>query len=235
MKRDKSVFHFKQFAVKHNATALKVTTDAVVFGSWIDFSGASKILDIGTGSGILALMAAQKSANAAICAIEIDTKAAAEAAYNFQQSKWSNRFKVLNCDFNDFYTEEQFDVIISNPPYFQEALVSKNDNVAVAKHTVSLSHSQLLHGTSKLLAEHGKAFFVLPFSIHEQFCILAKSFGLYCNHLTSVSSSVDKSPYLAMVSLEKKQKSIDKEHFYLFEQNGAKSVEYQSLSADFYL
>ena len=235
MKRDKSVFHFKQFAVKHSATALKVTTDAVVFGSWIDFSGATTILDIGTGSGVLALMAAQKNANAAIYAVEIDEKAAAEAAYNFQQSKFSNRLTLFNCDFNDFNSEEQFDLIISNPPYFHDTLLSKNEKVAVAKHTVSLSHSQLLHGTSKLLAEQGKAFFVLPFSIHEQFCILAKSFGLYCNHLTSVSSSVDKSPYLALVSLEKKEKPIATKQFYLFEKNGAKSVEYQSLSADFYL
>ncbi len=235
MKRDKSIFQFKQFEVKHNATALKVTTDAVVFGSWVNFSGADTILDIGTGTGILALMAAQQNEKAIIMAVEVDEQAAEEATYNFTQSKWSSRLSLIHYDFNAFSSDGKFDLIISNPPYFQNALLSGNSKLAIAKHSIFLTHNDLLRNAAPLLHENGRAFFVLPFVASAQFCHIAEKYGLYCNQIAEVASVKEKSPYLVFLMFEKNRATLLKEHLYLFEQNGTISAEYQKLAADFYL
>jgi tRNA1Val (adenine37-N6)-methyltransferase len=235
MKRDKSVFRFKQFEVKHTATALKVTTDAVVFGSWIDFSGAKTILDIGTGTGILALMAAQKNAAAKISAIEIDTNAAKEADFNFSSSKWSERLFVTNCDIKEYISEELFDIIVSNPPYFQNDLISESKAKAVAKHAISLTHKQLLEKTATLLNDSGTAFFILPYSNSSQFIVTALNCGLHCAKKVDVSSTITKWPYLSFLAFTKLTNDLQANQLYLFEHNGDKSIDYQAMSADFYL
>ena len=231
----KSLFRFKQFSVKHDATALKVNTDSVLLGSWADFNEAKTILDIGTGTGILALMAAQKNHLAQIIAIEIEEAAAGEAEFNFQHSVWSERLKAIHADFNSFVSHVKFDFVISNPPYFSNSFKSKHNHKTIARHDVSLSHSDLLKGVVAVLSESGTAFFIIPSEIAGGFLLLAESNGLYCTKKSDVSSVKGKQPYVSMLKLSRKRTESDRNDFYLFERDNSKSQYYRGLTEDFYL
>src|SRR5664280_2075596 len=116
-------FEFKQFRVEQSKAAMKVGTDGVILGAWTSVDNASRILDVGTGTGLIALMLAQRS-NAAIDAVEIDDDAYCEAKFNFEQSPWKERLKIFHSDFNAFSKEygHQYDLIVSNPPFFIDSL-----------------------------------------------------------------------------------------------------------------
>ncbi|MBR5807213.1 MAG: methyltransferase, partial [Alistipes sp.] len=115
-------FRFKQFAVEQEDVAMKVGTDGVLLGAWADCDGAKRILDIGTGTGVIALMLAQRNSQAEILAVEIDEAATSRARSNFDMSPWAERLTVENCAVQEFKPSEKFDLIISNPPYFIDSL-----------------------------------------------------------------------------------------------------------------
>ena len=146
MAREK-VFRFKQFGVRHEKSAMKVGTDGVLLGAWTNAENAKKVLDIGTGTGLIALMIAQRS-KALITGIEIDEDAAEEAYENFVSSPWGDRLRVENSDFAVFSNicNEKYDVIVSNPPYFVDSLECPDEKRGKARHTSSLSFENLIKG-----------------------------------------------------------------------------------------
>ena len=178
-------FDFKQFRVYHDQCAMKVGTDGVLLGALVpSFLNPSRILDIGTGSGLIALMCAQKYNQAKIAAIELDENAAKQASENFLQSRWANRLLLHHVDFNEFESEVQFDLIVSNPPFFApdksyrvDASSRKN-----ARYSEVLSHEALLKKTSSLLCTNGLFFVILPANISASFIALAKVYGLNQMH-----------------------------------------------------
>jgi tRNA1Val (adenine37-N6)-methyltransferase len=184
-------FKFKQFTVnQHNAT-MKVCTDACLFAAWVGGNVESSkteiesVLDIGTGTGLLALMLAQKT-NAQIDAVEIDPDAAQQAKENFEASPWSNRLTIHNTSIQHFNTTNSYDLIISNPPFFQQSLRSENEHKNLAKHSGNLSFLELINVVLKLLNPSGSFNLLLPYSEFKTFEIIAKENDLHLLQKTNV-------------------------------------------------
>lgn len=173
-------FTFKQFTVSQNHSAMKVGTDGVLLGSWIDTKGAKSILDIGAGTGLLSLMLAQRS-TAFIDAIEIDADACIDARFNFSQSSWNHRLRVIEGDFLEIATQssKQYDLIVSNPPFFKNSLQSTKSKRNLARHANSLPHEALLKGVANLLTSDGRFYVVIPSDISKDFISTARLTGLH--------------------------------------------------------
>lgn len=175
------VFHFKQFSVCQNKSAMKVGTDGVLLGAWVPVDGIRTILDVGTGTGLIALMLAQRQPQAAITAIDIDTVACGEATENFNASPWDHRLTVLHTSVQDFSntSDYKFDLLVSNPPYFSRSLQAPCDRRSKARHDESLSISELLSCSRRLIHETGHLALILPVSQHEKLSLAAREHGLY--------------------------------------------------------
>lgn len=156
-----SYFRFKQFTVWHDKCAMKVGTDGVLLGAWSNLLNAEHILDVGTGTGLISLMIAQRS-EAEIVALDIDHDAVLQAEGNVAQSAWKERIKVIQHDFKTYNPNVKFDVIVSNPPYFTDSLKCPKEQRAIARHNNSLSYQSLFEKVSQLLAENGRFCVIIP-------------------------------------------------------------------------
>lgn len=188
-----SAFAFKQFNVKQDKCAMKVGTDAVLLGSWIQPNGSTHILDIGTGTGVIALMLAQKT-NASIVGIDIDVSATQQAQENVDESKFKNSITLFNTSFQDYVktTSLKFQLIVSNPPFFEQSLKSSDEKRSNARHADVLPFDELLEGVIKVLDETGKFCLILPTLEADKFRNMAQKKGLYLSKLLRVKSRVDK-------------------------------------------
>lgn len=161
-----SIFKLQQFSITQHVNAMKVCTDSLIFGALIPIktlltNEPPRVLDIGTGTGILSLMAMQRGV-ASVTALELMPDSALEAKENIAASRWANSVDVLQQDFRDYQSEQLFDLIISNPPFFEEHLKSDDKLRAAARHTDTLSYVQLLTNSKKLLNNNGQIFLLLP-------------------------------------------------------------------------
>ncbi len=159
-------FQFKQFTVWHDKCAMKVGTDGVLLGAWAPVDDARRILDVGTGTGLVALMLAQRS-DALITAIEIDESAVCQAIENSERSPWSHRITVVQADFNTYKPDEKYDLIVSNPPYFTNSMRCPDHQRNHARHTDTLTYETLVRRASGLLSESGTLAVVLPAEMAE--------------------------------------------------------------------
>lgn len=156
------MFKFREFEVRDELCAMKVGTDGVLIGAWARVEDASTILDVGTGSGLIALMAAQRNAQARIMAIDIDSEAVAQARINADNSPWSERIVTERVDVVQWNTDQKFDHIISNPPYFVNALHCPDAQRNMARHTVTLDFEALVASACRLLNVDGRLSVILP-------------------------------------------------------------------------
>ncbi len=150
-------FQFKQFLIRQEKSAMRIGTDGVLLGAWTDTSHSENILDIGTGTGLIAIMLAQRS-NAKITGVEIEVQAANEAIQNGENSPWPDRIDIVHSPFQKFAAEtcDKFDTIVSNPPYFTNAVKNRQDEKSLARHNHLLPFNELLQGVSKILSNDGK-------------------------------------------------------------------------------
>lgn len=162
--RSKS-FKFKQFEIFHDKCAMKVGTDGVLLGAWVSVSDCNKILDVGTGTGLIAMMIAQRNRTAKICAIEIDNDASLQAIENVSRSDFASQISILNVPFNDFVnqTDQIFDHIVCNPPYFSKSLHSPNYARTRARHNIDLSVIELIENSKTIMHPSSKLSVVFPF------------------------------------------------------------------------
>lgn len=195
-----SGFTFRQFHIEQGSCAMKVGTDSVLLGAWSSLPLEGRILDIGCGTGILSLMAAQRT-DCLITAIEIDADAAAQAACNVQASKWSNRIEVVCGDIRTYSPQEPFQAIICNPPYFQDSLRAPLAARAGARQGVSLSFEELMQSAARMLCADGKMFAVIPCSAMQEFLKAAAVNGLHQHELCYVSTAPGKQPKRVLLSL----------------------------------
>lgn len=158
----KGYFTFKQFAVKQEQTTLKVCTESCLFGALIDLGKAKSVLDIGTGTGLLPLMLAQKFPDAHFTGLEIDPLATIETEFNFQSSPWSNSLRAVNANVLDFATSELFEVVICNPPFFPDHLLGPDPKKNAALHTTSLNFKDLALSVNRLTTNNGSFWCLLP-------------------------------------------------------------------------
>ena len=232
---EKPSFRFKQFSVAQSKCAMKVNTDGVLLGAWQDVSSARSILDIGTGTGVIALMMAQKNPAAEIHAIDIDKDAFVQAKENFEQSGWSNRLTSFHTSLQEFNPAMKYDVIISNPPYFIDDYKTESHSKNVAKHTVALSYDELLSGIARLMNINGRALLVLPafnLSIVEA---IAGRYNLFVVQMMEVVAVNGKPPYVVMIQLEGEVKKKMKNGIVIQDELGNFTDEYKLLTKDFYL
>lgn len=173
-------FEFKKFKVYQDKCAMKVGTDGVLLGGWSAPKGAVRILDVGSGTGLLALMMAQKT-EATIDAVEIDADASNQAAQNFGRSNWSERLNSIHADVNIFTEEAQnvYDYVISNPPFFDQGQRSESGKRARARHNDTLTIKHLLQCATKLLKPNGSMGFILPYEMRLNLLRYLPDFGLW--------------------------------------------------------
>lgn len=231
----KPPFRFKQFSVAQGKCAMRVNTDGVLLGAWADTVSAEKILDIGTGTGVIALMMAQKSTSATIDAIDIDETAYQQAKENFADSPWSQRLQAHHCALQDFAPQHKYDLIISNPPYFIDDFKADDLQKNIARHAIALSYEELINGISRLLSDRGEACIVLPTFNLLFFESLASQKNLFTIKLTEVIAVEGKEPYLVLIKLSQKKIDFSKNAIAIQNSKGEFTDEYKALAKEFYL
>lgn len=228
-------FQFKQFRIEQAKAAMKVGIDGVLLGSWAVFGHESAILDVGTGTGLLALMATQRS-EAFVDAVEIEPEAALEAASNFEASPWAFRLKVFSGAFQEFRSEKRYQHLISNPPFFNETPRSSDHKRDKARHAASLSLDELITKSVSLLHPEGKISLVLPADKEERLRTLAHVHQLYLNRCAKVFPDANKPAHRILVELSFLAKPEFHESIYIREaESGEYTTQYRAITRDFYL
>jgi tRNA1Val (adenine37-N6)-methyltransferase len=233
-----SVFHFKQFSVRQDNCAMKISTDAVLLGSWASLNDKKLILDIGTGTGVLALMAAQRNPAAEIMAVELEENAYLQTKENFQNSPWSDRLSVNHCAIQHFKSDNIFDCIISNPPYYPEDRFLSADRLSrrISRSDKGLNFEDLIESVLRFLdPEKGDFFVILPVEVQSKFVELAANQGLYLNHEMAVISKEGKEPYRVLMGFSMKKTPMEESELIISKGtlNNDYSEEYQNLLRDF--
>jgi tRNA1Val (adenine37-N6)-methyltransferase len=228
-----SVFKFKQFSIIQEKSAMKVGTDGVLLGSWATCKQANTILDIGCGTGLITLMLAQRNLKSNIAGIEIDAIASQEAQLNVGNSDWRERIRIEHTSFQKFKPETQFDLIVSNPPFF--AKNKAKDRRANARHTNSLSFEELIQSATNLLAEKGIFSVIIPKDAEEYFCKIATIHNLYCNRVCNVKGNETVAVKRVMLEFSFSKTETTTEHLTIETGRHQYTDEYIQLCKNFYL
>lgn len=230
----KESFSFKQFVVRHDRCGQKVGTDGVLLGAWAN--GGKRILDIGTGSGLIALMMAQRFPQAAIVGVEIDDEAYSQACDNVAESMFCHRISLYHSALQDFSSGHKFDSIVSNPPFFVDSLKSVGEQRTCARHTEHLSFHDLIVCSEKLMDENSDLSLIVPTDVVEQIVAQAALVGLRLSRRCDVKTVERKAPKRSLLELTNRRNIV-----YSFEvqllnaSDGSRSEWYQCLTQDFYL
>lgn len=231
-----SFFKFKQFTVWHDKCAMKVGTDGVLLGAWAPVDAASRILDIGTGTGLVALMLAQRTLpTTSITALEIDNSAAVQARENATLSPWNDRIEVIEGDFNCFQSENKFDLIVSNPPYFVDSLACPSGQRSLARHNDSLSYQDLLKGASQHLEDKGVFTIIIPMDVANSVVESALSYGLYAIKQLFVITKPGAVPKRTLITFGFESVGCTTEELVIEYERHQYSEAYIDLTKDFYL
>lgn len=231
-------FQFKQFAIAQDRCSMKVGTDGVLLGAWALVDEATNILDIGTGTGLIAVMLAQRTANAQIHGVEIEEASYGQAVENMQASPWADRLQAFHTPIQEFRIEHQgkYDLIVSNPPFFTGGNLSFSEDRNTVRHTIKLSHKDLLSAVRGLLSAKGKFCLILPYIEGLRFCELAATYQLYCTRMTEVHPKAEKPVERLLLQLEKTRKPQEVDQLVIqHEKRNDWTIEYQELTRDFYL
>lgn len=187
-----SKFQFKQFSLEQDRCAMKIGTDGVLLGAWAPIAHQPySILDIGTGTGIIALMLAQRSNAAQIDALEIEENAYEQATDNFENSPWNERLFCFHAGLDEFMEEpeDEYDLIVSNPPFYAEDYKTNDDQRDLARFQDALPFEDLIEAADLLLSENGILAVIIPFKEEERFLAIANEFELYPTHITRVKGT----------------------------------------------
>ena len=242
-----SQFDFKQFRVRQDRCAMKVGTDGVLLGAWAE--GGQRILDIGTGTGVIALMMAQRFPKAQIVGIDVDAEACQQARQNAAESPFADRVEVQQTAVQNYLASSAshhepdattgthfFDSIVSNPPFFVDSLTNPDPRKALARHTDTLSFADLFSAVSRLLSGNGVFSAVIPFDASEDFCSYAYFSGLYLSRQYLVKTKDNKPVKRCLLAFRKQRpQALECLEVCLQEENGERSGWYQQLTSDFYL
>lgn len=216
---------------------MKVGTDGVLLGAWIRVNNAQRILDIGTGTGLIALMLAQKS-NAIIDAIDIDENAFIQAEENFKASPWPSRLNAFHISIQEYAEKAvgKYDLVVSNPPYFIGAHPAPSEARNIARHMdETLSIEELVECVKQILTPHGRFCVILPFMEGVKFMEYAEGHGLYANHLTKVKTKVEKQEKRMMMEFELIRKDLVEDELVIQEEDLTFTQQYVELTKEYYL
>lgn len=233
-------FRFKRFEVRQDLCAMKVGTDGVLLGAWA--TGGRRVLDIGTGTGLIAMMMAQRFGDASITALDIDHAACEQAMANVVASPYQGRIEVVETSLQDFATQHagvlelRYDSIVSNPPFFANSLKNPDQRRATARHTDTLSYADLFRGVSPLLADSGEFSTIIPVDCLSAFVAEGYIFGLSVKRKCAVRTVMGKQPKRCLVSFTRRNvDSPDVQEVSMRDDNGGFTPWYKALTNDFYL
>jgi tRNA1Val (adenine37-N6)-methyltransferase len=232
-----SYFQFKQFLVKQERSAMKVSTDACIQGAWTPITEKVKqVLDIGTGTGLLSLMLAQRKQNLTIDAIELDEYAFTEAKENVAVSPWSNRINIINCDAREYAFNNKYDMIICNPPFFKDSLLSDDKNRNLARHNLSLSFEELYDILRNVLKDNGYASIMLPPAEHNGWENLLQRNGwsVFCRLFVQPRQELQPNRIISLCTTTSVKKQPD-EALLIYEKENVYTEQFIKLLNPFYL
>lgn len=230
-------FQFKQFAISDTEAAMKLGTDAVLLGAWATIEKAKNILDIGTGCGILSLMAAQRNSEASIDALEIDKNSCECAKKNFAHSSWTNRIILYHQSFQAFFknTKKKYDGIISNPPYFSNQLPSPDSLRNQSRHNQSLPFDVLIYGCKKILADNGQIHVIIPDISFEEIKRLIQREQLFFHKHAIVMTNDTGKKKRHIITLGKNKMDYITEKIIIRDTEGNYTGQYKELTKEFYI
>ncbi len=229
-------FHFKHFSLYHDRSTMKVGTDAVLLGAWVEVKPTDWVLDVGTGCGILPLMLAQRGI-AKVHAVDLDEPSALEAAENFQASQWSRQLFAFHADVRKFTMQCTYDLIISNPPFFVNSFKCDEDRRNQARHTdSSLTFSELIAVVRRLLKPDGRFVVVLPYRESQEFIPLATEAHLFVHRCENIIPVEGKSPNRVNMEYRYgKPETVQTEDLVIRTDDGVFTDDYNRVVSDFYL
>lgn len=230
-----SFFHFKQFSILHQEKGLKVTTDACLLGAIAQAHQSENLLDIGTGTGVVALFMAQKFKALKIDAIEIEPEVAKQARLNISNSPFREQITILEADFLSWQTETKYDTIVSNPPYYKNHLRKSDSEKNIAIHADLMNHQLMISKIASVLHDNGQFYCILPPYEMGQLIEMASREGLYANSKIEIFNTPDKH-YRDIVCFSRIQSNeISRTQLLLKDQKGKNTGEFHRLMSDFYL
>ncbi len=236
-------FRFKHFVVSNERSAMKVNTDGVLLGALMSLESEDRtVLDVGTGTGTIALMAAQRLSDLAedftVHAIDIDEPSAQEAQMNFERSPWSSSLKAYHLSLEDYQETLdplfKFDLICSNPPYFENSLQAPEQRRNAARHTSSLSYRELISFASERLSDSGRIAFVLPSETRDELCRYARMHSLFPSKITSIRTVPRKAPSRIVAEFTR-QRQDTQEDILTIQDEGKYTSQYLALVGNFLL
>lgn len=230
-----SIFKFKQFEVDQSGCAMKINTDGVLLAAMVSHREPHRILDIGTGTGVLALMMAQRFPSATVVAVEIDESAAITAEKNFKASAFRDRLKAHHTAIEHYSHDQQFDLIISNPPFFVNDLKNMEEKKGIARHTNELFFDALIVKINALLSNTGSFWFILPVKQAETLVAKAKKIDLFVGKQIHLYSDKTRPEFRRIICLSKAKAETVIEHFYIYETEKVYTPAYKALLKDFFL
>ncbi|MBB5439299.1 tRNA1Val (adenine37-N6)-methyltransferase [Pedobacter sp. AK017] len=231
----KNAFRFKQFEIDQTGCAMRINTDGVLLGAVAGKNEAANILDIGTGTGVIALMLAQRFPNALVDAVEIDEQAALTATKNALNAPFSGRLKVLHSAIEDYLPEKYYDLIVSNPPYFVNDLKNPEHRKGVARHTDAHFFEQLLERVAAMLSRNGRFWFILPLKQAQNIVDMAKLYGLGMAVVLHIHSDENKPEIRQIVCLDYSGQPAHHHNLYIYAGKGLYTDAYKVLLKDFFL
>jgi len=231
-------FKFKEFNILQDKTAMKVGTDGVLLGAWVEIENkVNSVLDIGAGTGLIALQIAQRSDAKIIDAIEIENDAFEQTVTNFENSNWADRLYCYHTSLQAFADEidEKYDLIVSNPPFYTSTYKKLEQKRAMARHANSMPYKSLLLHTSKLLNKNGSCAFIIPFQNENIFLEIAAKNNLYPNRITHVKGNASSVYKRSLLQMSFKKCYPIKEVLIIEITRHIYTQEYKDLVKDFYL
>ncbi len=234
---DTRPFHFKQFSLSHHHSTMKVGTDAVLLGIWMELDGVKEVLDVGTGCGILPLLLAARKASVQVDAVELDEASAREASENFRLSPFAGRLQIFHADINNFVPDagKKYDLVISNPPFFVNDQRPEKKSRQMARHSDTLSYEQLAKAGERLLKQQGRFAVVLPYCESRLFLKAAAEAGLHLHKQMLIFPRPCKEPNRVNLLLGFSVAVPQTEKFIIRQENGIFTQEYLDMVKNYYL
>lgn len=232
------IFRFKQFDVDQSGCAMKINTDGVLLGALVEADQPQNILDIGTGTGVIALMLAQRFKDAKIDAVEIDPTAAQTADRNFTHSPFSEGLNLYPIGFEQFFEEnsgKKYDLIVSNPPFFINSLKSPKATKELAKHTDEDFFKNFISGVSAYLSLKGCCWLIMPLNTSELVAMLATGKNLYIQKIINVQSFADSSAHRVIVCFGFEKVSVEISKLILYKTANKYTEEYKKLLQPYFI
>lgn len=239
MSKKTNPFRFKQFTIVQDRCKMKVGTDGVLLGAWVDVAGVHKVLDVGAGSGLIALMVAQRSVDASVTGVEIDLDSYEEAMQNIAASPWAERMEMLHESVQAHAEGHagRYDLLVTNPPFFSGGTLSDQMGRNEVRHTVKLSHGDMLRAAQRLLSPQGRLALVLPYIEGLRFIELAATYHFYPHRLTEVVSRAGNPIERLLMELGRNEEVVKKESLTIHDESHETgwTAAYRALTRDFYL